>query len=236
MKDVPIIALTAYAMDGDRNLTWKSFLARHRHERICHPDRLDTLRTRTRRTPSEALLNHVRKTGLSYPAEDLFGGRPEIINIGGSLWMASSRAVLTSQQTGPARGRLWMIQEIDDDYIENLARRTELALQIHVLDAPELPKAMFALRSTSEDLNETVVAPERSVIWSGLLLPDAAGGLPIALIASAPREVTALAKTIMKTTLAVVLVFGFVGFLSSIAFLEKRVLSRLSAPERQGQT
>jgi diguanylate cyclase (GGDEF)-like protein/PAS domain S-box-containing protein len=180
-------------------------------------------------TPSEALLNHVRKTGLSYPAEDLYGGRAEIINIDGSLWMAASRAVLTSQQTGPARGRLWMIQEIDDDYIENLARRTELALQIHVLDAPELPKAMFALRSTSEYLNEAVVAPERSVIWSGLLLPDAAGGLPIALIASAPREVAALANTTMKTTLAVVLIFGFVGFLSSLAFLEKRILSRLSA-------
>ncbi|MDO9581975.1 MAG: EAL domain-containing protein [Desulfomicrobium sp.] len=180
-------------------------------------------------TPSEALLNHVRRTGLSYPAEDLFSGQPEIINVGGSLWMAASRAVLTSQQTGPARGRLWMIQEIDEDYIKNLAQRTELALEIHVTDAQELPGAMLALRTNLEELNEAVVVPERSVIWSGLLMPDAAGGTPIAIIASSPREVAALGRTTMKTTLAVVLIFGLVGFLSSIAFLEKRILSRLTA-------
>jgi len=178
--------------------------------------------------PSEALLNYIRKTGLSYPSEDFFGGHPEIINIDGSLWMTASRAVLTSQQTGPVRGRLWMIQEIDEDYVENLTQRTELALRIHVSDAPELPRAMLALRSSTEELNEALVVPERSVIWSGLLLPDAAGGKPIAIIASAPREVSALARAIMKTTLAVVLVFGFVGFFCSIAFLEKRILSRLS--------
>jgi diguanylate cyclase (GGDEF)-like protein len=181
------------------------------------------------KTPSEALLNHIRRTGLSYPAEDLFSGQPEIINVGGSLWMAASRAVLTSQQTGPARGRLWMIQEIDEDYIKNLAQRTELALEIHVSDAPELPRAMLALRANLEGLHEAIVVPERSVIWSGLLMPDAAGGIPIALVASSPREVAALARTIMNTTLAVVLIFGLVGFLSSIAFLEKRILSRLTA-------
>lgn len=180
-------------------------------------------------TPSEALLNHMRRSGLSFPADDLFGGRPEIVNIEGALWMTASRAVLTSQQTGPALGRLWMIQEIDAGYVEGLTRRTELALQIHVSDAPELPPAMLALRDAAEELNEAVVVPDRSVIWSGLLLPDAAGGPPVAIVASAPRQVAALARTIMKTTLAVVLVFGFVGFLSSIAFLEKRILSRLSA-------
>lgn len=178
--------------------------------------------------PSEALLNHMRRSGQSYPADDLFGGRPEIINVDGALWMAASRAVLTSQQTGPARGRLWMIQEIDEGYVEGLTRRTELALQIHVSDAPELPPPMHLLRDAAEGLNAAVVVADRSAIWSGLLLPDAAGGAPVAIITSAPREVAALARTIMKTTLAVVLVFGFVGFLSSIAFLEKRILSRLS--------
>lgn len=180
-------------------------------------------------TPSEALLNHVRRTGLSYPAEDLFSGQPEIINVGGSLWMAASRAVLTSQQTGPARGRLWMIQKIDEDFIESLAQRTELALEVHVSDAQELPRAMLALRANLEEFHEAVVVPERSVIWSGLLMPDAAGGTPIAIIASSPREVAALGRTTMKTALAVVLIFGLVGFLSSIAFLEKRILSRLTA-------
>ncbi len=178
-------------------------------------------------TPKEALLNHIRKAGLSYPPDDLFSGRPEVLNVGGSLWMAASRAVLTSQQTGPIRGRLWMIQEIDNTYVENLTRRTELALQIHVSDAPELPKALSALYA-GEAVNEALVASERATIWSGLLLPDSAGGKPIAIVASAPREVAAMARTILKTTLAFVLVLGFMGFFSSIGFLEKRILSRLS--------
>lgn len=177
--------------------------------------------------PREALLNHIRKTGLSYPPGDLFSGRPEVINVGGSLWMAASRTVLTSQQTGPVRGRLWMIQEIDDAYIKKLTQRTELALRIHVSDAPELPKAMAALRA-GEVANEALVVSEGSTIWSGLLLPDSAGGKPIAIVASAPREVAAMSKTILKTTLAFVLVLGFAGFFSSIGFLEKRILSRLS--------
>ncbi len=177
--------------------------------------------------PTEALLNHIRKAGLSYPPEDLFSGQPEVFNVGGSLWMAASRTVLSSRQTGPVRGRLWMIQEIDDAYIETLSQRTELALRIHVSDAPELPKAMAALRS-GEDMDEALVTSERGTIWSGLLLQDSAGGKPIAIIASAPREVAAMAKTIMKTTLAFVLILGFVGFFSSIGFLEKRILSRLS--------
>jgi diguanylate cyclase (GGDEF)-like protein/PAS domain S-box-containing protein len=177
--------------------------------------------------PDEALLTYMRKTSLSYPADDLFSGQPEIINIRGSLWIAASRTVLTSQQTGPIQGRMWMILEIDDAYIEKLSQRTELALQLHVSDTPELPKAMLALRS-NQRLNEAIVVPDSSTIWSGLLIPDAAGGESIALIANAPREVAATANAIMKTSLAVVLTFGFVGFLSSIVFLEKRILSRLS--------
>ena len=178
-------------------------------------------------TPDEALLNYIRKASAAYPDDDLLGGQPLLLNIKGSLWIASSRAVLTSQQTGPARGRIWMFQEIDNVFVEKLTQRAELAVQIHISDSPELPAPMQGLRSVT-DLNETLVTTEGSTIWSGLLLPDAAGGRPIALVASAPREVGALTNTIMKTTLAFVLVLGFMGFFSSIVFLEKKILSRLS--------
>ncbi|SFJ91051.1 PAS domain S-box-containing protein/diguanylate cyclase (GGDEF) domain-containing protein [Desulfomicrobium apsheronum] len=178
--------------------------------------------------PSEALLNYVRRTGLAYPPEDLFSGSPALVNIDGSLWIAASRAVLTSLQTGPARGRLWMIQQIDEAYVERLTERTELALQIHVAEQEKLPRAMLALHTAPPATGEPLVVPERDLIWSALLLSDAAGGTPIAIIANAPRELSALARATMKTSLAVVIVFGFVGFFSGFAFLEKSILSRLS--------
>ncbi|NCC06151.1 MAG: bifunctional diguanylate cyclase/phosphodiesterase, partial [Proteobacteria bacterium] len=178
--------------------------------------------------PSEALLNYVRRTGLAYPPEDLFSGSPALVNIDGSLWIAASRAVLTSQQTGPARGRMWMIQQIDEAYVERLTERTELALRIHVAEQEKLPRAMLALHTDPPATGEPLVVPERDLIWSALLLSDAAGGTPIAIIANAPRELTALARATMKTSLAVVIVFGVIGFFSGFAFLEQSILSRLS--------
>ncbi|PKN42373.1 MAG: bifunctional diguanylate cyclase/phosphodiesterase [Deltaproteobacteria bacterium HGW-Deltaproteobacteria-18] len=178
--------------------------------------------------PSEELLNYVRRTGLTYPPEDLFSGSPKLVNVGGSLWIAASRAVLTSQQTGPARGRLWMIQEIDNAYVEKLTLRTELALQINVAEKEKLPQAMLALHTAPPAPGETLVVSENGLVWSALLLSDAAGGPPIAIIANAPRELTILARATMRTSLAVVIVFGIVGFFSGFAFLEKSILSRLS--------
>ena len=178
--------------------------------------------------PGEDLLNYVRKTGLTHPPEDLFSGNPELVNVGGSLWIAASRAVLTSQQTGPSRGRLWMIQEIDDAYVEKLTQRTELALQIHIAEKEKLPQAMLALHTAPPAPGEALVVSKHDLVWSALLLSDAAGGPPIAIIANAPRELTILARATMKTSLAVVIVFGVVGFFSGFAFLEKSILSRLS--------
>jgi len=178
--------------------------------------------------PSKALLSYVKRISLSSPPEDLFSGAPALLNVDGSLWIAANRAVLTSQQTGPARGRLWMIQKIDDAYVEKLTLRTELALQIHVAEDGKLPQAMRVLQTDPPASGEALVVPERTLIWSALLLTDAAGGPPVAIIANAPRELTILARATMKTSLAVLIVFGAIGFFSGFAFLEKNILSRLS--------
>jgi diguanylate cyclase (GGDEF)-like protein/PAS domain S-box-containing protein len=179
--------------------------------------------------PSEALLGYVRRISLSHPPEeDLLSGTPELVNVDGSLWIAANRAILTSQQTGPARGRLWMIQKIDAAYVEKLTLRTELALQIHATEDKALPQAMRVLQTHPPASGEALVVPERNLIWSALLLSDAAGGPPIAIIANAPRELTILARATMKTSLAVLIVLGGIGFISGFVFLEKNILSRLS--------
>ncbi len=179
-------------------------------------------------SPSDHLLSYLRKASLSSPPGDLFSGSPGIINTRGSLWITANRRVLTSQQSGPARGRLWMVQEIDSAYVERLNQRTELAVQILTDDADGIPEIMTALRAKSPSTDKELVVTAPSVIWSGLHLPDAAGGPPIAIVTSASRELAALARAIMKTSLAVVIVFGAVGFFSGFAFLEKSILSRLS--------
>ena len=179
--------------------------------------------------PVPGLLRHAREAGMASGAggPDTLG--TSLANIDGRLWIAGSQPVLTSMEAGPARGRLWMIQEIDTVYMQGLTRRTELDLRIVPATVRDLPEAMRALHADTSALNNALVVPQDPDIWSGLLLPDAAGGTPIAVIARAPRELTAHSRTAMKTSLAVVVMFGVVGFFSGLAFLDKRILSRLSA-------
>jgi PAS domain-containing protein len=122
-----------------------------------------------------------------------------------------------------------MIQEIDAEYLDGLTRRTELDLRIVTATAESLPEPIRSHFSDAPAFSEALVVPDGPVIWSGLLLPDGAGGEPIAVIARTPRELTANARTALQTSLAVVIVLGVAGFFSGLAFLDKRILSRLAA-------
>ena len=182
--------------------------------------------------PPQDLLHHALKASAAFAAEGMTAGETSLAIVGGNLWIAGCRPVLTSAETGPARGWLWMIQKLDTAYMRELTRRTELDLNITAAVPRNLPAAMQALHGGTA-LQEALVVPEGNRIWSGLLLTDSAGGPPIAIIANAPRELAAYAGTAMKTSLAVVIVFGVVGFFSGFVFLDRRILSRLAVLSRR---
>jgi diguanylate cyclase (GGDEF)-like protein/PAS domain S-box-containing protein len=179
--------------------------------------------------PVEALLRHVQEAGSPAGNGHADSGSTVLARIDGKLWIAARQQVLTSLEAGPSRGWLWMIQEIDATYLDGLTRRTELDLRIVPATAESLPEAIRSQFAAEPAFREARVVPEGPVIWSGLLLSDDAGGEPIAVIARTPRELTAHARTAMQTSLAVVIVLGVVGFFSGLAFLDKRILSRLAA-------
>jgi len=178
--------------------------------------------------PVPGLIRYVQEAVRMEAAGRGSGGGTAVAQIDGKLWIAGSKTVLTSQESGPSRGWLWMIQEIDTPYMLELKRRTELDLGLMVASERALPEAMRPLHGAAEAFDKAVVVPERTRIWSGLLIPDAAGGEPIAIIANAPRELAVYVSSAMRNSLAVVIFFGVVGFFAGLFFLDKSILSRLA--------
>ena len=180
-----------------------------------------------------ALEAYVLKSSTGLTDEGKLLGGTVLANVGSRLWIAGRQSVLNSAEEGPVRGWMWMIRQVDTPYMLELERRTELELLLVPALDRNLPRPMLGLVGGTPDSQEPLVVSEGSEIWSGLLLPDAAGGEPIAIVANAPRELAAYVGKAMKSSLAVVIVFGVVGFFSGLIFLDKRILSRLSALSRR---
>jgi diguanylate cyclase (GGDEF)-like protein/PAS domain S-box-containing protein len=180
-----------------------------------------------------ALEAYVLKASRALTQKGSHEGGTKLANVGGDLWIAGCQAVLTSAEKGPVRGWLWMVRHIDAPYMAELERRTELDLRIGPANLRQLPEPMRALAGGNPDSGAPMVVSDGARIWSGMLLHDAAGGEPIAIVANSPRELSAYVSTAMKASLVVVIVFGAVGFLSSLIFLDKRILSRLSVLSRR---
>jgi sensor domain CHASE-containing protein len=178
--------------------------------------------------PVPGLIRHVQNAALAGSGETETGGGTALAHVDGKLWIAGSKTVLTSQESGPSRGWLWMIQEIDTPYMLALKRRTELDLQFAVAGEGALPDAMRPLHGDSGAFDRAVVVAEETMIWGGLLIPDAAGGEPVAIVTSSPRELAAYVSTAMRSSLAVVIVLGVVGFFAGLVFLDRSILSRLA--------
>lgn len=178
--------------------------------------------------PVPALIRYVTDAARASIAGIQSDGGTAVAHIDGKLWIVGSKPVLTSRESGPARGWLWMIQEIDTSYLLGLKRRTELDLGVMPSSGPALPEAMHALRRNGGAFEKAVVVSEQFRIWSGMLIRDAAGGEPVAIVANAPRELSAYVRTSMQSSLAVVIVLGVVGFFTVLIFLDKSILSRLA--------
>jgi diguanylate cyclase (GGDEF)-like protein/PAS domain S-box-containing protein len=183
--------------------------------------------------PVAGLMRFVLDPAQARSAGNEAGGNTAVAHIDGKLWIAGSKTVLTSQESGPSRGWLWMIQELDTPYMHELKRRTELDLRLTAVSGGGLPEAMSSLRGNEGAFDRAVVAAEQKRIWSGLLIPDAAGGEPVAMIVSAPRELAVYVSSAMRNSLAVVIVFGVVGFFAGLVYLDRSILSRLSELSRR---
>lgn len=161
----------------------------------------------------------------------------------GSLTVASN-PILTSEGNGPSRGSLIMGRYINDERIAELAKRTQLSLNVYRVDDTRLPPALQTVRSALEVAeparvhqpleSSTKQAPiitqplNADVIAGYTLLRDIYGKPALLVRVDMPREIYKQGQISLRYLLLSLLGVGFVFIIGTLLLLEKTVLSRLA--------
>lgn len=183
-----------------------------------------------------ALLDFMRHASEALPRSGPHDGLAGLVRIGDAIWMAACRPVLDSQQSRPPRGWMWMARLVDAPYLEELAQRTELQLTLVPAQPGLLPPALRPLAQAAANAplpgrptqEKPMVDVDSHTIWSGALLADMDGGVPLAVTVRAPRALGDTARNIVQSGVLVVLTLSILGLIGGLLFLDRRVLARLA--------
>lgn len=185
-------------------------------------------------TPESILLKHIELrnhiTGILLLPE-------------GSLTVASN-SILTSQGNGPSRGSLIMGRYLNDERIEELAKRTQLSVSVYRVDDTQLPPALQAVRSALEAAKPSQVnqpselstkqAPiliqplNANVIAGYTLLRDIYGKPALLVRVDMPRAIYKQGQISLRYLILSLLGVGFIFIIGTLFLLERTVLSRLA--------
>ncbi len=151
----------------------------------------------------------------------------------GSMLVAA-RDILSSVDSGPSRGRIVMGRRFDAAFVDGIAERTRIDLDIRALaDAGVAPMVREALLSGDGDELFSMSAPggERLDVYT--LLRDVTGAPALVLRAGLPREITQRAADVNRLSLLWYLVQGVVlGFLVMV-LLHSAIIAPLGVLTRQ---
>lgn len=141
--------------------------------------------------------------------------------------LVSSRPIITSAKQGPIAGTMLMGQFFDEERVERIRRRTEVALEWFPLDAaPPAPGLDTAEPGT------VVQVTGDEFLHAYSVLPDLAGEPLVVLQASTPRNVSAIGGRSVKGALLSLAVAGVVVAVAMWLLLRGiilRPLERLAA-------
>lgn len=149
----------------------------------------------------------------------------------------AARSILTSQQTGPAAGKLVFGRLMDAAMVQSFAEQTKLAIDIRLLDAGDLPADFVQVRSTliASDPPEMVYAMRDQTAKGYFLIRDM-GGKPVLI-----GEI-GMPNSIYQQGQKMVLYFATALLVASITFgvvvmvlLERIIVSRVGYLSRRVQ-
>ncbi|HEY3417128.1 MAG TPA: CHASE4 domain-containing protein, partial [Armatimonadota bacterium] len=152
-----------------------------------------------------------------------------LIISGERVLLVAARKILTSNSTGPARGTLIMARDLDSNVLHHLAKLTRLSLHMHSLHDPALhPDERQRLSALSVDNPTTIQVRDASEMDALTLLPNIDGKPSLLLAVEMPREVYRRGLAGTRTMLLIFLIAGVMVLLTSMFFLERSILERLS--------
>jgi PAS domain S-box-containing protein len=148
-----------------------------------------------------------------------------IIMLSEGPMLIASHPILTSQNTGPARGVLLMGRFLDADEIARLGETTRLSIAVQRLSASEMPlDFQEAVHALSVE-NPLVVRPLNQQTTAGYaLLQDIAGRPDLVLRVDLPREIYGQGQMSLRYALLWLLLIGLVFGVVIILVVERMVL------------
>ncbi len=154
-------------------------------------------------------------------------GRTDIVPSSDGVFLLSSMPILTSDNTGPARGVLVMGRSIDAHMVERFEQATSLDLGI--VGRSELPAGILDPNSELSKNRPYIFAPiNESLLQGYLFLGDDARDPDVIIQAQIPRDFSlegiSLSRYFFSLLIAVAIVFGMIV----LVVLERGVLSRIA--------
>ncbi len=159
-------------------------------------------------------------------ADSLVSG---ILLLGENPMIITSQPILTSEEQGPARGRLIMGRYIDDEEVRQLARQTLLSLTVYRFTDREVPSDFQLARSSITEEAPVFVRPlDEESIAGYALVKDVYGNSGLILRVDVPRDIYQQTKSNTLYSVWLLVLIGLALAAIMVLFLEKQVLSRLS--------
>lgn len=144
--------------------------------------------------------------------------------------LLSARPILTSEETGPARGTLIMGRLLDAGQLQKWSERTFLDISLVHSGDPGFPAEFLEPGGSSQAEAPVLVrAPDGQSITGYSLLRDLYGAPVLAVKVDMPREIYSQGQESSLLYLGALLIFGLVMGVTSFWLLDRLVLKRVAS-------
>jgi sensor domain CHASE-containing protein len=152
-----------------------------------------------------------------------------IVYLYSTLFIISSKPVLTSNYTGPSMGWLIMAKEISSNVVEELKLRTELDLELIKFGSPSLPDNLISLMEMGapKDAFPLIEKTENTIRCTGKVHDVKGNGVAFMVITS-PRDIYNSGVKVSQRLLMIILVAGGITGGLLLWLLEKKFLKRIA--------
>ncbi|NDY55641.1 PAS domain S-box protein [Desulfovibrio sulfodismutans] len=152
-------------------------------------------------------------------------------------YLVAIHPLLKSDATGPHRGYLLMGSHFGDMEVSRLSQLTRLDLSFSLMSTASLDaKTADALRTTDGPVPVVKTSPGDTETAGYALIRDLFGEPALLLSLAMPRDIYRQGQDMLRYTLAAIFLAGLAFAAVLLAFLERRVISRLGILERQAGT
>ena len=164
---------------------------------------------------------------LVHPNSD--SGHTGILLLPEGPMLLAFQPILTSEEAGPSRGTLLMGRYLDEDQIQQLSERTDLAIAMLPFDLPESSTVMAELVTTQPGENSTLVRTiNKNVIAGYSILEDIYGQPALILKISMQRDVYNQGLRSILFFIGSHIAIGLLLIIATLIILNKSVIKKFS--------